>query len=34
MDFANVRSGNIVRAVVTDKATKLKIRIPMWPTVA
>ena len=39
MGFANVWIGNIVRssmmgAVITDKTTKLKIRIPMWSTVA
>ena len=34
MGFANVRSGILWGAVITDKTTKLKSRIPMWPTVA
>ena len=34
MDFANVKSENNVRRIITDKTAKLKICIPMWPTVA
>ena len=34
MSLADVRSGNIVRSNFTDKTTRLKIFIPMWPIVA